>query len=160
MSRRTFTENVITLAIESCLLCDLPDILAPRMVYRMDDSQLKEVAAESEDVQSDRRMLETEIEALKEGLYKCRRCRPRERTVLPSRSNAPSPVPGRVASTGTSTPIRSDGLLQPVPQPPRPASASARMRPGNPGGPAVPTFDFGGGTYPSAGSNKRGPEAE
>lgn len=160
MSRRTFTENVITLAIESCLLCDLPDILAPRMVYRMDDSQLKEVAAESEDVQSDRRMLEGEIEALKEGLYKCRRCRPRERTVLPSRSNAASPAPGRVASTGTSTPIRNDGLLQPVPQPPRPASASAPMRPGNPGGFAVPTFDFGGGSYPSAGSNKRGPEGE
>lgn len=158
MSRRTFTENVITLAIESCLLCDLPDILAPKMVYRMNDTQLTEVAAESEDVQSDRRMLEGEIEALKEGLYKCRRCRPRERTVLPSRSNANSPAP-RMASTGTSTPVRGDGLLQPVPQPARPASAAAApVRPGaGAGGFAVPTFDFGGGSY--AGS-KRGLEGE
>ena len=80
MSLRTFVDNVINLAVESCLVCDIPDILTPSKIDRMSANQLMELAAESEEVQSQRLALQNEVRILREGLRKCQRHRPRELT--------------------------------------------------------------------------------
>ncbi|KAF4472476.1 interferon-regulated resistance GTP-binding [Fusarium albosuccineum] len=77
MSRRTFTDNVINLAIESCLVCDVPEILTPTAVDRMSRERLQELAAESEDTTSRRKNLQEEVDILRQGLAQCRRYRPR-----------------------------------------------------------------------------------
>ncbi|EWZ81434.1 hypothetical protein FOWG_14436 [Fusarium oxysporum f. sp. lycopersici MN25] len=76
-SRRTFTENVINLAIESCLVCELPNILTPSMVYGMSNERLQELVSESEETICRRKALEEEIEVLRKGLAVCRRYQPR-----------------------------------------------------------------------------------
>jgi hypothetical protein len=80
MSLRTFVDNVINLAVESCLVCDIPDILTPRKVNRMSANQLAELAADSDEVQSQRLALQNEVRILREGLRMCQRHRPRELT--------------------------------------------------------------------------------
>ncbi|POR39395.1 Uncharacterized protein TPAR_00405 [Tolypocladium paradoxum] len=82
MSRRTFTENVINLALESCLIRDLPSIFPPQEVNRMTDEELAELAKESEDVLAERRILQAQVQHLRDGLRKCQQYKPREKTVL------------------------------------------------------------------------------
>lgn len=80
ISLRTFAENVINLAVENCLISELPSILTPLGVVRMDEAQLKELTSESEDIQTKRQELQQEIRILSEGLKKCQRSCPHERT--------------------------------------------------------------------------------
>ncbi|KAK7424478.1 hypothetical protein QQX98_000443 [Neonectria punicea] len=61
VSRRTFTENVINLAIESCLVCDVSTILTPTKVDGMSENELEELAVESPHTQNRRKHLEQEI---------------------------------------------------------------------------------------------------
>ncbi|KAK1594653.1 P-loop containing nucleoside triphosphate hydrolase protein [Colletotrichum navitas] len=82
MALRTFTDNLINLVIESCLIQDLPAIFSPKLVNRMDDEKLMELAAESEEVQNYRSQLREEIKLLKQGLQQCRRYKPKETAVL------------------------------------------------------------------------------
>ncbi|KAF4964584.1 hypothetical protein FSARC_7490 [Fusarium sarcochroum] len=77
MARRTFTDNVTNLAIESCLVCDMPDILTPTQVDRMSKERLQELAAETDETLSRRKHLQEEVEILRKGLDQCRRYRPR-----------------------------------------------------------------------------------
>ncbi|GKT64312.1 dynamin family protein [Colletotrichum tofieldiae] len=77
MALRTFTDNLINLAIESCLVQDLPSLFTPRLVSSMDDEKLAELAAESEEVRNYRSQLQEDIKLLKQGLEQCRRYRPR-----------------------------------------------------------------------------------
>ncbi|KAH6893128.1 P-loop containing nucleoside triphosphate hydrolase protein [Thelonectria olida] len=107
MSRRTFTDNVINLAIESCLVCDIPDILTPTEVDGMSEERLEELAAESTDTTSRRKNLDEEVGILREGLAQCRRYRPRTVT---SESAAHS---GRqiTDSWNSSTVIKGKGLV-------------------------------------------------
>ncbi|PHH88424.1 hypothetical protein CDD83_7552 [Cordyceps sp. RAO-2017] len=107
MSLRTFTDNVINLAIESCLVYDIPNILTPTKVDRMDEKRLCELAQESEDAQSRRKHLQGEVEILRQGLEQCRRYRPRTVTVLSTarRSESPPSAPhSSDSSTGTAMP--------------------------------------------------------
>ncbi|EQL02174.1 Dynamin family protein [Ophiocordyceps sinensis CO18] len=62
---------------ESCLVCDIPDILTPTKVDRMSSERLRELAAESEDAESRREHLQEEIDVLRQGLEQCRRYKPR-----------------------------------------------------------------------------------
>ncbi|KAH8900811.1 dynamin family protein [Thozetella sp. PMI_491] len=75
MSLTTFTDNVINLAIESCLVCDIPDILAPAKVYKMNKVTLETLAAESEEVLEKRVILADRVRILEDGLKKCRQSR-------------------------------------------------------------------------------------
>ncbi|RSL87114.1 hypothetical protein CEP51_002440 [Fusarium floridanum] len=84
MSRRTFTDNVVNLAIESCLMCDIPKILTPTEVNCMSDERLSELADESVNTVSQRETLREEVKILSQGLALCRRYRPRPSTVRPS----------------------------------------------------------------------------
>ncbi|OAQ77126.1 dynamin family protein [Purpureocillium lilacinum] len=73
MSLRTFTDNIVNLAIEGCLVCYIPDILTPTKVDGMTNEELEELAAETDDAQSRRDHLQAEIEILREGLEQCRK---------------------------------------------------------------------------------------
>ncbi|KAF3807860.1 Interferon-induced GTP-binding protein Mx [Colletotrichum gloeosporioides] len=75
MALRTFTDNLINLALESCLIQELPGILTPKAVNGMDDTRLAELAAESEEIRERRTQLQTDIKLLKQGLDQCRRYR-------------------------------------------------------------------------------------
>ncbi|KAK4246304.1 P-loop containing nucleoside triphosphate hydrolase protein [Corynascus novoguineensis] len=85
MSLRTFIDNIINLAAESCLIRDIPTILTPMKVDAMSANTLEELASESEEVQIQRRRLEDEVKILREGLRKCQR---HERRELPARPTA------------------------------------------------------------------------
>ncbi|KAM0351764.1 hypothetical protein ACHAPU_002276 [Fusarium lateritium] len=102
MSRRTFTDNVINLAIESCLVCSIPDILTPSQVDRMSEERLKELAAEPSETTARRNALQTEVETLRQGLAHCRRYRPRPITVMPSsKPNISTSKPAAATSVPT-----------------------------------------------------------
>ncbi|KAK8053611.1 hypothetical protein PG996_012912 [Apiospora saccharicola] len=77
MALRTFTDNVIILAIENCLIQELPSIFTTEMVNQMDDTELDRLASESEDVKEERAQLQKEHDALKGGLKSCNRYRER-----------------------------------------------------------------------------------
>ncbi|KAL6835791.1 hypothetical protein J3E69DRAFT_352299 [Trichoderma sp. SZMC 28015] len=78
MSRRTFTDNVVHLVVENCLISKLPDILSARVVTQMSDEIVKRLAEESDEVKRERSQLADEIEKLKTGLQSCQRSRPRD----------------------------------------------------------------------------------
>ncbi|KAK4032118.1 hypothetical protein C8A01DRAFT_51023 [Parachaetomium inaequale] len=80
LALRTFTENVINLAVESCLVRNIPTILTTRKVDRMSFDELKELASESEETQKRRVDLEAQVKILEEGLRKCQRHKPRPLT--------------------------------------------------------------------------------
>ncbi|KAF6804389.1 dynamin family protein [Colletotrichum sojae] len=96
MALRTFTDNLINLALESCLIQELPGILTPKAVSGMDDERLAELAAESEETRARRTQLLTDIKLLKQGLDQCRRYRPR---VVTS------------AKIYTSSPVKQQGVM-------------------------------------------------
>lgn len=78
MSRQTFTENVINLAVESCLVFNIPDILTFQKVNAMSEDQLRQLAAESEEVLAEREMLQQQAGLLRQALQKCRQYGRRE----------------------------------------------------------------------------------
>ncbi|KAK7429809.1 hypothetical protein QQZ08_003654 [Neonectria magnoliae] len=80
MSRRTFTENIINLAIESCLVCDVSTLLTPTKVDGMSENELEELAVESPHTQNRRKHLEQEIEILRDGREKRQKLKPRHIT--------------------------------------------------------------------------------
>ncbi|KAL2256669.1 hypothetical protein VTK26DRAFT_1324 [Humicola hyalothermophila] len=94
MALRTFTDNVINLAIESCLIFDIPNILAPTKVNAMSPDKLAELVAETEEVQTERKLLQEQTKLLREALSKCQRHKHRELTVLPSALSMLSPNAG------------------------------------------------------------------
>ncbi|KAK3303067.1 P-loop containing nucleoside triphosphate hydrolase protein [Chaetomium strumarium] len=81
MSLRTFTDNIINLAVEGCLVRDIPTILTPRDVCGMAPETLEALASESQESRSQRQWLEREVRILQEGLRECQR---HERRSLPS----------------------------------------------------------------------------
>ncbi|GAW11971.1 hypothetical protein ANO14919_013250 [Xylariales sp. No.14919] len=83
LSLRNFTDNVIILAIENCLIKDLPTILTTTAVSQMENDMLQRLAAESTDIQVERMELTAECEALQKGLDLCKTYRSRKATVLP-----------------------------------------------------------------------------
>jgi hypothetical protein len=78
MSLRTFTENVINLAVENCLISDIPEILTPKKVDQMNEDKLRELASESQEVRLDREILINQSNILKKGLRTCQQYGPRE----------------------------------------------------------------------------------
>ncbi|RYP01084.1 hypothetical protein DL764_006318 [Monosporascus ibericus] len=80
MSLRTFTDNVIVLAIENCLVRDLPNVFTTRTVSRMEPAKLEQLASESQEIQQERTELKDEIDALARGLESCNKYRDRPMT--------------------------------------------------------------------------------
>lgn len=71
---------MVNLAIESCLVQDIPDILSPADIGKMSAKALENLAAEDEITLARRKLLESEVTMLKEGLKECRRYKPRALT--------------------------------------------------------------------------------
>ncbi|KAI8716830.1 hypothetical protein NCS52_00977400 [Fusarium sp. LHS14.1] len=113
MSRRTFTDNVINLAIESCLVCDIPKILTPTEVNCMSDERLSELADESDSTVSRRETLREEVKILSQGLALCRRYRPRPSTVRPSsKVKLSASVQGKAPAKPATKPV---AAIEPAP---------------------------------------------
>ncbi|KAL6819899.1 hypothetical protein V8C40DRAFT_251928 [Trichoderma camerunense] len=111
MSRRTFTDNVVHLVVENCLISKLPDILSARVVTQMSDEIVKRLAEESDEVKRERSQLADEIEKLKTGLQSCQRSRPRDFSDLPEafvemapKRDAPKTVAPKTDSPKTDAP--------------------------------------------------------
>jgi hypothetical protein len=83
MSLRTFVDNVINLAVESCLVRDIPDVLTPRKVGEMNSDRLKQLASESEELQERRQTLQEQVDILRDALRVCNKLKPREPTGEP-----------------------------------------------------------------------------
>ncbi|KAF7556976.1 hypothetical protein G7Z17_g1042 [Cylindrodendrum hubeiense] len=130
MSRRTFTDNVVNLAIESCLVCHIPDILTPTKVDRMSDVRLQELAAESAGTISRRQTLKEEIDVLRDGLA---------RLLPPSVAKAGNPVPKPSAATGARDVPTKPVVIPPGQSTPTPGSTSARAASSTPLVPVNPT---------------------
>lgn len=89
MSLRTFTDNVIILAVENCLISKMSTLFTPMMVLGMDDETLSRLAAESSEIRCERSDLQNDIAVLKSGLAICKKYQPRKSTpfqVTPIRS--------------------------------------------------------------------------
>lgn len=76
MSRTTFTDNIVNLAVERLLVRRLWTLFTPQMVCDLSSEQLREMATEAPHVKARRRVLEQEIEALDAELKYWRRFRP------------------------------------------------------------------------------------
>ncbi len=80
MAGKIFTDNVVNLALESCLIRHIPAIMTTRKVDGLSVDELEALAAESEEVRKHRLDIQHEIEILEEGLKKCKRHKPRPLT--------------------------------------------------------------------------------
>ncbi|PNP43685.1 hypothetical protein TGAMA5MH_04657 [Trichoderma gamsii] len=101
-SLKTFTDNVVHLVIENCLVSNLPDIFSTKIVTQMSDDKLRQVAEELPKMREERIELEDEIEKLRVGLQECQRSRPRNfaapadnfpELTSPTGTKAPEPNP-------------------------------------------------------------------
>lgn len=82
MARRTFTDNVMNLAIERCLVRRLPEIFPAKKLAEIKEEKLIKVAAEPAATSARRRQLQDEITTLEQGLSKCKSWQP-----LPTRNS-------------------------------------------------------------------------
>ncbi|KAF0315140.1 dynamin family protein [Colletotrichum asianum] len=112
---RTFTDNVINLAIESCLIQDLPSVFTARLTNDLTDDEVSHIAIESDDIRSYRSEIEEDIKQLKRGLEECRRFRPRS-TVAKLRSTKKRIYETRTTTTPTSA-LDDFGAAAPFTQP-------------------------------------------
>ncbi|KAK3905958.1 P-loop containing nucleoside triphosphate hydrolase protein [Staphylotrichum tortipilum] len=150
MFRETFIENVINLAVESCLVHHIPGILTTGKVDQMNITQLTELVSESEDIRVRRTNLEAEVIVLEEGLRMCERHRPKslaktgsnsttasnnpspddDPAPSPAARNNPSPQPRSGATQATPTPAAQPTV--PIPSDPiTPSRASTTSRANN-----------------------------
>ncbi|KAH8671708.1 hypothetical protein BX600DRAFT_434804 [Xylariales sp. PMI_506] len=75
-----FIDNVIVLALEDCLIMELPSIFTTDIANRMDDDMLRSLAAESASNQLDRAEMQRDYDTLKRGLRLLNRYRERKAT--------------------------------------------------------------------------------
>ncbi|OAA63418.1 Dynamin, GTPase domain protein [Niveomyces insectorum RCEF 264] len=142
MSLRTFTENVIILAVENCLMTELPSMLTSAMVYDMDEDMLRTLAAESPSVAQDRLDAERDARVLAEGLRICKKYRPRESSArTPShaalteskiRQTTPRPEisPKSLQAPSYSTVAMRNGVISPAMTPEKPKAVEANTENG------------------------------
>ncbi|KAI1358948.1 P-loop containing nucleoside triphosphate hydrolase protein [Xylaria arbuscula] len=131
LSLRNFTDNITILAIENCLVKDIPSIFTTSMVSQMQDDMLERLAAESAEMQVERAELAAECETLQKGLDLCKTYRGRNSTVLPeiltpSRSESTSQTP---LSDSTENTQATNGSHQPGRSPSPAGAAGSGHRP-------------------------------
>ena len=69
-SLRVFTDNIVTLALENCLISDIPNILSPDKFYDMSEKTVKALAAESKEIQKERSDLQSQLKKLRQTAHK------------------------------------------------------------------------------------------
>lgn len=75
MSRRTFTDNVINLALERCLVRRIPGMFTPAAVSDMTDTEVIALALDSVGTQRRREDIKKEIGVFEEAVKLCRKYR-------------------------------------------------------------------------------------
>ncbi|KAI1498932.1 P-loop containing nucleoside triphosphate hydrolase protein [Biscogniauxia marginata] len=98
LSLRTFTENMVVLAIENCLIRDLPLIFTTETVNQMEDSELERLASESPGIRQERTEIRAEHDILKKGLQLCKKFKARNSTIVPSALFEMGSIPSMQAS--------------------------------------------------------------
>ena len=73
MSLATFTDNVIILAVENCLVKRIPSMFTTELLNDMDDQMVARLASETRKVRDERERYTEELRVLEEGLSICRR---------------------------------------------------------------------------------------
>ncbi|EHK42564.1 hypothetical protein TRIATDRAFT_162166, partial [Trichoderma atroviride IMI 206040] len=142
-SLKTFTDNVIHLVIENCLVSNLPDIFSTKIVTQMSDDTLRQVAEESPKVREERTKLEDEIEKLRLGLQECQRSRPRNFSALKPVFGSQNPPKAAADSSGSdSTAANTTTTAKPVFSSPDPPKATVGSTSNSTASPA-PVAAFG-----------------
>ncbi|KAK3363194.1 P-loop containing nucleoside triphosphate hydrolase protein [Lasiosphaeria hispida] len=80
MSLKVFANNVVILALENCLISEMPEILTPDKVQDMSDETVISLASESKQIKREREELLDQLAKLQAGFAACQEYRPR-RTV-------------------------------------------------------------------------------
>ena len=65
---KLLVDNFSVLAVESCILSVIPNILSPSTVMELDDDTITKIAAETEDSLATRHQATRKLETLKSGL--------------------------------------------------------------------------------------------
>ncbi|KJZ74483.1 hypothetical protein HIM_06079 [Hirsutella minnesotensis 3608] len=89
--RRTFTYSICNLAIEGCLIRELPHILTPSKVLSISEELLLETGKEPEELLHKREVTRKEIEELRQILQKLQILKPRGITALTKKRRCSSP---------------------------------------------------------------------
>jgi hypothetical protein len=61
---KTFVDDISILAVERCLLKRVPELLSPKTIVSLDDTQISSIAAETEDSRSERTQTTRKLEVL------------------------------------------------------------------------------------------------
>jgi len=77
MSLKVFANNVMILALENCLVSEIPDILTPDNVQGMSDEIVVSLASESKQIKTEREDLQGQLTKLQAGFAACQAYRPR-----------------------------------------------------------------------------------
>ena len=70
---KTFVDNVAIQAIEAPIVNNLADVFNPLAVEQMTSDLISKIAAESQENQTQREILERKVHILEEGLNTCKR---------------------------------------------------------------------------------------
>lgn len=76
MSLGTFTDNIIILAAENCLVAKIPDLLKSIIDKDMEPDMLAVLADEPRLISQERKRLGKQVSALEDGLRICEKNRP------------------------------------------------------------------------------------
>jgi len=85
MSLSTFTENIMILAVENCLIRKIPDMFASTMITSMEDEVLAKLGSETRKVREERETLQLDLSVLEGGLRECKKYRPPRELIGTSR---------------------------------------------------------------------------
>ena len=80
MSLKAFANNVMILAVENCLISEMPEMLTPDKVQDMSNETVISLASESKQIKREREELLGQLAKLQAGFAACQAYRPR-RTV-------------------------------------------------------------------------------
>jgi hypothetical protein len=70
---KTFVDNMAVQVIEAPIVNNLAEIFSPLAVAQMSGELISKIAAESQDSQTQRELLERQIHTLQEGMDTCKR---------------------------------------------------------------------------------------
>lgn len=68
VAMKVFVDNFAVLAIEHCLVSALSDVFAPEMVMKLDEGLVNNIAAETENSQTERARVTKKLTSLESGL--------------------------------------------------------------------------------------------
>lgn len=70
---KTFVDNVAVQVIEASIVSKLPEVFTPLAVAQMTSELILKIAAESQESQNERELLQRKIRILEDGMTTCKR---------------------------------------------------------------------------------------